>query len=689
MTGGIAVVGAVPPEAEVNASRAQTALLEALDARGIPAWPVVLADDQAVAHAIEHADVVVLIDSRPVHAELARVTRLATARRLALIPSGYAFCEIAMRTCDRCPLAKSCPSSDRVAVHRALAARADLIVYASDVQRTASEQFLGVRSVTKIIPPPGIPTLPSAPISTDAIAFVGGDPMEWQALFAWATANPQRSLVIHAPLRDGATPANVQIAPPLNSRTQLQAIAAARTLVILPGHPLPYGIAAAAAYRAGKEVIANERVGVAAHATDAAVLDRELAAAANAHVDALVALAAQPVSSHARPLELGSVLLYVHHIGLGDSINFLAVASSLTDAGAHVTFAVPAGHHPLLADQLASVVSAQDLDLATARRAHDLIIEVTIQPSDAFAGDIVEDRWIQLALERQPSAMSPMHEQFLALFARAGHALVPRRPTIELTPAELAAGRDVLAGIALDRELVVAIHPGAGNPNKWWAPARFAELIAKLRGRGARIVLVGGANETTLVDEIAALVGGVDVIRCGTSLRDVGSVLAAATIVVSNDSGLMHLASAVGTPTLGIFGPTSERLWGPTHPYAMGVRSRSADPATALAALTADEVERAFISLAGKVAAEPPLSPSSRIAVSPRLQRIANGDTVEWRGRAVVAVSGGDDPVAPVVEACRAEPTWSSLVESIDRDLVTALLAAELIVPVWSLRVSG
>src|ERR1044072_3501924 len=113
MTGGIAVVGAVPPEAEVNASRAQTALLEALDARGIPAWPVVLADDDAVAHAIENADVVVLVDSRPVHAELARVTRLATARRLALIPSGYAFCEIATRTCERCPLAKNCPASDR------------------------------------------------------------------------------------------------------------------------------------------------------------------------------------------------------------------------------------------------------------------------------------------------------------------------------------------------------------------------------------------------------------------------------------------------------------------------------------------------------------------------------------------------------------------------------------------------
>src|SRR6185503_13933680 len=104
------------------------------------------------------------------------------------------------------------------------------------------------------------------------------------------------------------------------------------------------------------------------------------------------------------------------------------------------------------------------------------------------------------------------------------------------------------------------------------------------------------------------------------------------------------------TPSLGIFGPTSERLWGPTHPYAAGVRARGAEPTKALAALTPDEVERAFVGLARKVAGEPPLAPSTRIVPSPRLTRADAGGAVEWRGRAVVTVRGADDPIAPVVE---------------------------------------
>jgi hypothetical protein len=693
---GLAVVGAVPPEADGNGPRAAAALLAALAARGVPAWPVVLADDDAVADAIARADAVVLIDPRPVHAELARVARLAGARRLVLAPQAYAFCEIASRTCDRCPLAKTCRASDRVAVYRALAARADLIVYASDLHRAASEDYLGAHPAkTCVMPPPGVPVLaggPPAP-TADAIAFAGGDPVEWSNLTAWATAHPDRALAIHGPPPPGiAIPANVQLRPPIGTRTQLDLLAAARTLVVLPGHPLPFGIAAAAAYRAGVEVVTNDQVGLAAHAVTPAAFDRALAAADAALAGAVVELARTPPPAPIAATPLGRVLLHVHHVGLGDSINLSALARTLIDAGAAVTYAVPAAHHPLLADQLpgGAVAIASELDLASARGAHDTIVEVTIKPSDAFAGDIVEDRWLQLALDRQPSGMTPMHEQFLALFARAGHALVPRRPEIALTAGELAAGRALYrdAGIDLARELVVAIHPGAGNPGKRWAAARFAALIGRLRERGARIAVVGGATEGELAAEIAAAAPGIDLVRCGTPLRDVGAVLAAATLVVANDSGLMHLASAVGTPTLGIFGPTSERLWGPTHRYAAGVRARGAEPTKALAALAPEDVERAFVGLARRVAGEPPLAPSTRITASPRATRIATGDGIEWRGRAVVTIHG-PDPIAPIVEACRAEPAWASLAADHDPDLLAALLAAEVIVPVWSVRALG
>ena len=67
-------------------------------------------------------------------------------------------------------------------------------------------------------------------------------------------------------------------------------------------------------------------------------------------------------------------------------------------------------------------------------RDYELIVEVTIRPGDAYAGDLVDERWLQLSLDRQPSPLAPMHEQFLALFARAGYELLPARPTIRYRP---------------------------------------------------------------------------------------------------------------------------------------------------------------------------------------------------------------------------------------------------------------
>jgi hypothetical protein len=686
----IAVVGAVPPEAEGNGPRTAAALLQALERRGATAWPVLLADDAAVTQALESADVVVLVESRPVHAELARVARLgAGPARLVVVPPGYAFCEIATRGCARCPLRRGCPASDRVAIYRGLAQRAALRVFASPLHREASEEFLGRdETTTLVIAPPDVPALPDRAITADAVAFVGGDPLELRNVLEWATAHADRSLVIHGVVPPGiALPRNVTVRAPRGATGQLDAIAEARTLVMLPAHPVPFGVAAAAAVRAGRELVHNELLGLASHQLAAAGLDQALGGAADALAEAVLGTAARPrTGGDVRPATAGSVLLHVHHVGLGDSVNLWALARALLDAGTPVTYAVPDRHHELLHDQLpdGQVVKASAVDLAKARREHELIVEVTIRAGDAFAGDIVEERWLQLALERQPSPLVPMHEQFLALFARGGRALRPVRPSIRLAPTERGRGLAALraAGIDPDRELVVAIHPGAGNPIKRWAPARFTELAGRLRELGARVVVVGGPGEEALVREVGE--AGAALESCGAPLREVAALLASATLMVANDSGLMHLASAVGTPTLGIFGLTSERLWGPTHAFAAGVRARGVEPRAALAALTTDEVERAFVALARKVAGEPPVVPQRRIIPSPRLERVARDDgSVEWRGRAIVT-SSGEDPIAPIVAACAAAPAWDDLTAAHDHELLAALLAAELILPTWA-----
>jgi len=100
----------------------------------------------------------------------------------------------------------------------------------------------------------------------------------------------------------------------------------------------------------------------------------------------------------------------------------------------------------------------------------------------------------------------------------------------------------------------VALCPGAQfGPAKQWQG--FGELARLLASR--RMVIVGGPGDAQAGEAVAAAAGGSAVNLAGrTSLTQVVSVLAAASCVVSNDSGLMHLAGFLGTPTVGIFGST-------------------------------------------------------------------------------------------------------------------------------------
>jgi heptosyltransferase-2 len=80
--------------------------------------------------------------------------------------------------------------------------------------------------------------------------------------------------------------------------------------------------------------------------------------------------------------------------------------------------------------------------------------------------------------------------------------------------------------------------------------------------------VLGGPNEIASAQQIAA--AGGDAVRdlTGNDLRDAILALAAATVSVTNDSGLMHVSAAIGTPTVAIFGPTSPWHWKPLNPVA-------------------------------------------------------------------------------------------------------------------------
>lgn len=140
---------------------------------------------------------------------------------------------------------------------------------------------------------------------------------------------------------------------------------------------------------------------------------------------------------------------------------------------------------------------------------------------------------------------------------------------LRLPAMEHAAARDTLAqhDIDLHRDTVVGIHPGGTGLNgvKRWPAERFARLGDELAERfDARIVLLGGRDEKELAQSVAARMHHSAVNLAGNvPLLTSFAVIAACDLYVGNDSGLLHAAAALGTPYIGVYGPTSPENFEP------------------------------------------------------------------------------------------------------------------------------
>jgi heptosyltransferase-2 len=189
-----------------------------------------------------------------------------------------------------------------------------------------------------------------------------------------------------------------------------------------------------------------------------------------------------------------------------------------------------------------------------------------------FAGELrfglLNDvRWGERALPR-------MVDRCAALALPKGAPLPSGYPLPQLTvpDQEIAAWRQRL-GLAAGRPLA-AFAPGAVGPSKRWPASYFAETARQLAGQGFSVAVLGGPGEAALAAEIGA---GQSHVRdlTGADLRNAILGLAAADVAVSNDSGLLHVAAALGTPSIGIFGPTSPWHWAPLNPLAAVVETQT------------------------------------------------------------------------------------------------------------------
>jgi heptosyltransferase-2 len=184
-----------------------------------------------------------------------------------------------------------------------------------------------------------------------------------------------------------------------------------------------------------------------------------------------------------------------------------------------------------------------------------------------FAGEgrflLINDmRWGESALERMIDCFGA-----LALPRNATPPADWPLPNIEVPQAELEAWR-AKNGLAARERSVVAFAPGAVGPGKAWPPERYAELARLLTAAGVAVWVLGGPNEKSIASVIRERGGEQVRDLTGNDLRNAILALKAADIAITNDSGLMHISAAIGTPTIAIFGPTSPRLWAPLNPLA-------------------------------------------------------------------------------------------------------------------------
>ena len=146
----------------------------------------------------------------------------------------------------------------------------------------------------------------------------------------------------------------------------------------------------------------------------------------------------------------------------------------------------------------------------------------------------------------------------MALFQWLGvHREQPPPLRYELHQRESSRLREKLGG-----KPYVVIHPAALMATKRWEPGRFGEVAQGLAARNFKIVVTAGPGEESFAGQAAGKIDGA-AIMLGLTIPELAELIRGARLYVGNDSGPMHLAAAVGTPTIAVWGSSDSRRWRP------------------------------------------------------------------------------------------------------------------------------
>ena len=176
--------------------------------------------------------------------------------------------------------------------------------------------------------------------------------------------------------------------------------------------------------------------------------------------------------------------------------------------------------------------------------------------------------------KRIPYSQTATEVDTILSLAGTDQALSGQTPRLYIGPNDAAV-------IPLDNSTTrrVAIQPGASHDYKQFPIASWKALIHNIRSIGAEIYLVGGPEEQAAVDSLQELLGDAPAISLvgKTSLRSLMATLQVFNLVISADTGVSHVAAAVGTPTLTLFGPTPIHKWGRNYAPHRALQAPDAD----------------------------------------------------------------------------------------------------------------
>jgi len=192
-------------------------------------------------------------------------------------------------------------------------------------------------------------------------------------------------------------------------------------------------------------------------------------------------------------------------------------------------------------------------------------------------------------------------DYYLKIVASAGASETAVKFVLPIEPAATDSARELLGSHGVDPENYAVLVPSSAHGDKCWPLNRFADLADRISSKfNLAIVTTGAESERPVIDKLNTLAHTNIVNLAGlTSIRQLAAILKKARLVVSNDTGAGHIAAALGTPLVMIFGRSNPARVAPyarpdclvaVEPHSRGFKADSSNPRHSIKAVTVDEV---------------------------------------------------------------------------------------------------